>query len=55
MNRFEAKTGHQSKRNLYQLAKRGYQTFKTEPFTPDHHLGLPAKRSAPGLGRQRKV
>ena len=34
VNRFEAKTGHQSKRNLFQLAKRGYQTFKTEPFTP---------------------
>jgi ech hydrogenase subunit C len=34
VNRFETKTGHQSKRNLYQLAKRGYQTFKTEPFTP---------------------
>jgi ech hydrogenase subunit C len=34
VGRFETKTGHQSKRNLYQLAKGGYQTFKTEPFTP---------------------
>ena len=34
VNRFEAKTGHQSKRNLFQLTKRGYQTFKTEAFTP---------------------
>ena len=34
VNRFETKTGHQSKRNLYQLAKRGYETFKTEPYTP---------------------
>jgi ribosomal protein S18 acetylase RimI-like enzyme len=34
VSRFETKTGHQSKRNLYQLGKRGYQTFKTEPFTP---------------------
>jgi ech hydrogenase subunit C len=34
VNRFETKTGHQSKRNLYQLANRGYETFKTEPFTP---------------------
>ena len=34
VTRFEAKTGHQSKRNLYQLGKRGYQVFKTEPFTP---------------------
>jgi hypothetical protein len=34
VNRFETKTGHQSKRNLYQLAKSGYETFKTEPFTP---------------------
>jgi len=33
-DRFEAKTGHQSKRNLYQLEKRGYSVFKTEPFTP---------------------
>ena len=32
--RFEAKTGHQSKRNLYQLSKRGYKEFKTEPFSP---------------------
>jgi ech hydrogenase subunit C len=34
VNRFETKTGHRSKRNLFQLAKGGYQTFKTEPFTP---------------------
>jgi len=34
VSRFETKTGHQSKRNLYQLAKGGYKTFKTEPFTP---------------------
>jgi len=34
VTRFEAKTGHQSKRNLYQLTKRGYTEFKTEPFTP---------------------
>jgi ech hydrogenase subunit C len=33
-DRFETKTGHHSKRNLYQLSQRGYQTFKTEPFTP---------------------
>jgi len=34
VSRFEALTGHQSKRNLYQLTKRGYEVFKTEPFTP---------------------
>ncbi len=34
VKRFEAITGHQSKRNLYQFNKRGYQVFKTEPFTP---------------------
>ena len=32
--RFEALTGHQSKRNLFQLTRRGYQVFNTEPFTP---------------------
>jgi len=32
--RFEAFTGHQSKRNLFQLTKRGYQPFKTEAFSP---------------------
>ncbi len=32
--RFEAKTGDRNKRNLFQLSKRGYQAFKTEPFTP---------------------
>ena len=34
VERFETKTGHQSKRNLYQMTKRGYEAFKTEPFTP---------------------
>jgi ech hydrogenase subunit C len=32
--RFEAKTGHQSKRNHFQLGKLGYSQFKTEPFSP---------------------
>jgi hypothetical protein len=31
--RFEAFTGEKSKRNLFQLTRRGYQVFKTEPFT----------------------
>ena len=35
VSRFEAKTGHQSKRNLYQLSNRGYEVFKTEVFTPN--------------------
>ena len=35
VKRFEAKTGHQSKRNLFQLARSGYQVFRTEPFTPN--------------------
>ncbi len=30
--RFEAFTGHQSKRNIFQFTRRGYQQFKTEPF-----------------------
>ncbi len=33
VTRFEAFTGHQSKRNLFQLTRRGYQPFKTEVFT----------------------
>jgi ribosomal protein S18 acetylase RimI-like enzyme len=32
--RFEAKTGHQSKRNHYQLTRMGYSQFKTEPLNP---------------------
>jgi len=32
VTRFEAKTGHQSKRNIFQLEKVGYQVFRTEPF-----------------------
>jgi ech hydrogenase subunit C len=32
--RFEAKTGHRSKRNHFQLGKLGYRQYKTEPFTP---------------------
>jgi ech hydrogenase subunit C len=34
VSRFETKTGHNSKRNLFQLARRGYGEFKREPFTP---------------------
>ncbi len=34
VKRFEAKTGHQSKRNLFQLTQSGYKVFRTEPFTP---------------------
>ena len=32
--RFEAKTGHRSKRDHFQLTKLGYRHYKTEPFTP---------------------
>jgi ech hydrogenase subunit C len=32
---FQAKTGHQSKRNLFQLTRSGYEVFRTEPFTED--------------------
>ena len=32
--RFETKTGHQSKRNHFQLGQLGYSRFKTEPFNP---------------------
>ena len=31
---FEAVTGHRSKRNLYQLEKRGYKVDRTEPLNP---------------------
>jgi Ni,Fe-hydrogenase III small subunit len=34
VQRFEAFTGHKSRRNLAQLAGLGYEVFKTEPFTP---------------------
>jgi ech hydrogenase subunit C len=34
VKRFEAKTGHESKRNLFQLSRSGYEVFRTEPFTP---------------------
>jgi ech hydrogenase subunit C len=34
VQRFEAVTGHKSKRNLSILAQMGYETFKTEPFSP---------------------
>lgn len=32
--RLECQTGHQSKRNLAQMARHGYTVVKTEPFTP---------------------
>ena len=53
VRRFESKTGHQSKRNLFQMAKRGYQVFKTEPFTPTInwvHLQKEQKVSSPHAG-----
>jgi ribosomal protein S18 acetylase RimI-like enzyme len=31
---FEAVVGHKSKRSLFQLEKRGYKVFNTEPFNP---------------------
>jgi len=34
VRQFEAFTGHKSRRNLFQLEKRGYQIVKTEPFSP---------------------
>jgi ribosomal protein S18 acetylase RimI-like enzyme len=34
VTRFEAFTGHKSKRNLYVYGKLGYQVFKTQTFTP---------------------
>ena len=33
--RFRAVTGHQSKRNLFQLSRGGYKVLRTEPFTPN--------------------
>jgi len=35
VRRFEAKTGHQSKRNHLQLQTGGYHGFKTEPLSPN--------------------
>lgn len=49
VHRFEAFTGHESKRNLYQLAKRGYEQFKTEPFTPAITWIYLQKRRNPNL------
>lgn len=34
VQRFEAFTGHKSKRNIATFSKMGYQIFKTVPFTP---------------------
>lgn len=34
VKRFEAFTGHKSKRNIHTFTQLGYRTFKTEPFTP---------------------
>jgi ech hydrogenase subunit C len=47
VQRFEAKTGHQSKRNLFQLSKRGYRVFKTESFTPTINWVYLEKERAP--------
>ena len=57
VERFEAKTGHQSKRNLFQYARLGYQTFKTEPFTPTItwvYLQKERKPSAPARAESAK-
>ncbi len=35
VRRYEAFTGHKSKRNIDTFTKLGYRTFKTEPFTPN--------------------
>jgi ech hydrogenase subunit C len=46
--RFEAKTGHHSKRNLFQLTHRGYEIFKQEPFTPAITWVYLQKQRTPG-------
>ena len=55
VKRFEAKTGHQSKRNLYQLAKGGYQVFRTEPFTPHITWVYLQKDRSPALAETKGV
>jgi ech hydrogenase subunit C len=47
VSRFEAKTGHQSKRNLFQLSRSGYQVFRTEAFTPQINWVYLQKDRAP--------
>jgi hypothetical protein len=34
VNRFEAFTGHKSKRNIAAFSKAGYQIYRTVPHTP---------------------
>ncbi len=54
VSRFETKTGHQSKRNLYQLAKRRLPDLQDRAVHPHHHLGLSSKGPAAGpRGKQR--
>ncbi|HYG35586.1 MAG TPA: GNAT family N-acetyltransferase, partial [Clostridia bacterium] len=48
VKRFETKTGHQSKRNIQGLLKRGYQVFKNEPFTPNITWVYLQKEQLPG-------
>jgi len=55
VQRFEAKTGHQSKRNLFQLTKGGYQVFRTEPFTPNINWVYLQKDRAPAPAEAKGV
>jgi len=45
--RFEAKTGHQSKRNIQRMTRKGYHVFKIEPFTAKINWVYLQKNRAP--------
>jgi len=53
--RFEAKTGHQSKRNLFQLSRSGYKVIRTEPFTPHINWVFLEKEKNPASAAQKDV
>ncbi|HOX56582.1 MAG TPA: GNAT family N-acetyltransferase [Candidatus Paceibacterota bacterium] len=55
VQRFEAKTGHQSKRNLFQLTHTGYQVLRTEPFTPHINWVFLQKERAPAPATTKNV
>jgi ribosomal protein S18 acetylase RimI-like enzyme len=55
VTRFETKTGHQSKRNLQQLARRGYTVMKNEPFTPNITWVYHEKEQIPSSRRREGV
>jgi len=55
VKRYEAKTGHQSKRNLSRLSRHGYKVIRTETFTPNINWVFLQKEKNPAPAAKKDI